>query len=116
MSQWRVDLEAFELVLLRTPENAPRYDDADLERIQAEHLAYHARLRESGQVVTNGPVRDQPDVSLRGLTFYRTGSLQESRRLAEADPAVRAGRLVVEIMTWYCAPGTMSKPGRAVTL
>jgi uncharacterized protein len=116
MSQWRVDLEAFELVLLRTPENAPGYDDADLERIQAEHLAYHARLRESGQVVTNGPVRDQPDVSLRGLAFYRTGSLQESRRLAEADPAVRAGRLAVEIMTWYCAPGTMSKPGRAVTL
>jgi uncharacterized protein len=116
MSQWRVDLEAFELVLLRTPENAPRYDDVDLERIQAEHLAYHARLRESGQVVTNGPVRDQPDVSLRGLAFYRTGSLQESRRLAEADPAVRAGRLAVEIMTWYCAPGTMSKPGRAVTL
>ena len=112
----RVDLEAFELVLLRTPENAPRYDDAGLERIQAEHLAYHARLRESGQVVTNGPVRDQPDVSLRGLTFYRTGSLQESLRLAEADPAVRAGRLAVEIMTWYCAPGTMSKPGRAVTL
>jgi uncharacterized protein len=111
-----VDLEAYELVLLRTPENAPPYDDAGLERIQAEHLAYHARLRESGQVVTNGPVRDQPDVSLRGLTFYRTGSLQESRRLAEADPAVRAGRLTVEIMTWYCAPRTMSKPGRAVTL
>jgi uncharacterized protein len=116
MSQWRVDLESFELVLLRTTENAPRYDHADLERIQAEHLAYHDRLRESGQVVTNGPVRDQPDVSLRGLAFYRTGSLQESRRLAEADPAVRAGPLAVEIMTWYCAPGTMSKPGRAVTL
>jgi len=111
-----VDLEAFELVLLRTPENAPAYDDAELERIQAEHLAHHARLRESGQVVTNGPVRDQPDASLRGLTFYRTGSLEQARQLAEADPAVRAGRLAVEIMTWYCPPGTMSTPGRAVTL
>jgi hypothetical protein len=38
-----VDLEAFELVLLRTPENPPAYDDAELERIQAEHLAHHAR-------------------------------------------------------------------------
>ena len=112
----RVDLEAFELVLLRAPENAPSYDDAELERIQAEHLAHHARLRESGQVVTNGPVRDQPDTSLRGLTFYRTGSLEQARRLAEADPAVRAGRLAIEIMTWYCPPGTMSKPGRAMTL
>ena len=111
-----VDLEAFELVLLRTPENAPAYDDAELQRIQAEHLAHHARLRESGQVVTNGPVRDQPDASLRGLAFYRTGSLEQARQLAEADPAVRAGRLAVEIMTWYCPPGTMSQPGRAVTL
>jgi len=111
-----VDLEAFELVLLRRPENAPVYDDAELARIQSEHLAHHARLRASGQVVTNGPVQDQPDSSLRGLTFYRTGSLEEARKLAEADPAVRAGRLAVEIMTWYCPPGTMSKPGRAVTL
>lgn len=111
-----MDLEAFELVLLRTPENAPTYDDAELERIQREHLAYHTRLRASGQVVTNGPVRDQPDPALRGLAFYRTGSLEESRQLAEADPAVRAGRLAVEMMTWYCPPGTMSKPGRAVSL
>ena len=116
MPQWRVDLEAFELVLLRTPENAPRYDDAELQRIQAEHLAHHARLRESGQVVTNGPVSDQPDVSLRGLTFYRTGSLEESRQLAEADPAVRAGRLAVEIMTWYCSPASLRLPGQPVSV
>ena len=110
-----MDLEAFELVLLRRPENPREYDDAELKHIQQEHLAHHARLRASGQVVTNGPVIDPPDPALRGLTFYRTGSLQEARRLAEADPAVLAGRLAVEIMTWYCPPGTMSKPGRAVT-
>ena len=109
-------LEAFELVLLRRPADAPDLPDDDLERIQAEHLAYHARLRASGAVVTNGPVIDQPDPSLRGLTFYRTGSLAESRRLAEDDPAVRAGRLAVEIMTWYCPPGTMAQPGRLVSI
>jgi uncharacterized protein len=111
-----MDLEAFELVLLRTPEDAPDYDEAELQRIQREHLTHHDRLRADGHVVTNGPVIEQPDPSLRGLTFYRTGSLKESRRLAEADPAVRAGRLAVEIMIWYCPPGTMSKPGRAVTV
>jgi uncharacterized protein len=116
MQQWPVDLEAYELVMLRTPENAPDYDDAELDRIQQEHLAHHARLRESGHVVTNGPLSDQPDPALRGLTFYRTGSLEEARRLAEADPAVQAGRLVVEIMTWCCPPGTMSKPGRSISL
>jgi len=116
MQQWPVDLEAYELVMLRRPQNAPDYDDAELERIQQEHLDHHARLRESGQVVTNGPVSDQPDQALRGLTFYRTGSLEEARKLAEADPAVVAGRLTIDIMTWYCLPGTMTKPGRPVSL
>jgi len=111
-----VDLEAFELVLLRRPQDAPTYPDDVLERIQEEHLAYHDKLREAGQIVTNGPVSDQPDQSLRGLTFYRTGSLDESWQLAEADPAVRAGRLTVEIMTWYCGPGMMILPGRLVSL
>jgi uncharacterized protein YciI len=111
-----MNLEAFELVLLRRPEHASDYEEAELERIQKEHLAHHAKLRATGQVVTNGPVSDQPDPALRGLAFYRTGSLEQSRQLAEADPAVRAGRLTIEIMTWYCQPGTMSKPGRPVTL
>ena len=111
-----MDLEAFELVLLCRPASPPDYPEAELDRIQREHLEYHARLRAAGQVVTNGPVDEQPDPSLRGLAFYRTGSLERSRQLAEDDPAVRAGRLAVEIMTWYCPPGTMSQPGRAVTL
>lgn len=110
-----MDLEAYELVLLRRPAAARSYDDATLERIQREHLAYHAELRAAGQVVTNGPVTDQPDESLRGLTFYRTGSLDEARRLAAADPAVKAGRLAIEVMTWYCPAGTMRQPGRPVS-
>ena len=110
-----MNLEAFELVLLRLA-SAPDYPGEELERIQREHLAYHAGLREAGHVVTNGPVDGQPDPSLRGLAFYRTGSLERSRQLAENDPAVRAGRLAVEIMTWYCPPGTMSRPGSSVTL
>lgn len=111
-----MDLEAFELVLLRRPADAPDYPDDVLERIQAEHLAYLAGLRDTGQIVTNGPVEGQADPSLRGLAFYRTGSLDASRQLAEDDPAVRAGRLAVEIMTWYCPPGTMSQSGRTVSV
>ena len=38
------------------------------------------------------------------------------RELAEADPAVHAGRLTIEIMTWYCPAGTMRLPGRTVSL
>src|SRR5215469_1924372 len=101
--------------MLRRPPDAPAYPEDVLERIQEEHMDYHARLRAAGDIVTNGPVIDQPDVSLRGLAFYRTGSLARARQLAEADPAVRAGRLTVEVMTWWCPQGTMTKPGQAVS-
>jgi uncharacterized protein YciI len=111
-----MDLEVFELVMLRRPERVPAASDEEIDRIQAEHLAYHARLRASGVIVTNGPVIEGPDPSLRGLAFYRTGSVDQARALAEADPAVRARRLVAEVMTWYCPPGTMTGPGRAVTV
>ncbi|TMK90591.1 MAG: hypothetical protein E6G43_05680 [Actinobacteria bacterium] len=110
-----MNLEAFELVILRRPHDARSYDEATLERIQREHLAYHAALRSSGHIATNGPVLDQPDESLCGLTFYRTGSLDEARALAEQDPAVLAGRLAIEVMTWWCPEGTMTRRGRPVT-
>lgn len=112
----RVELEAFELVMLRRPASPREYDDETAARIQREHLAFHAALRETGEVVTNGPVLDQRDEGLRGLTFYRTGSLERSRELAEQDPAVRAGRLEVEVMSWWCPAGTMLRPGRAFTV
>ncbi len=111
-----MDLEAFELVILRRPPDARQYDEETLDRIQSEHLAYLGSLRAAGHIVTNGPVLDQPDESMRGIVFYRTGSLEETRRLAEQDPAVRAHRLTVDVMTWWCPPGTMTRAGQRITL
>jgi uncharacterized protein len=109
-------LQSFELVFLRRPPDRPEFDEDTTERIQREHLAFHQGLRESGRVVTNGPLRDQPDESLRGLTFYRTGSLEETKRLAEQDPWVKAGGLVIDVVTWWCPAGTMVKSGQPVEL
>ena len=111
-----MSLEAFELVVLRRPPDAATYDEETLDRIQAEHLAYLGSLRDAGLVVTNGPVLDHPDASVRGLTFFCVGSVEEARRLAEDDPAVRAGRLAVDVMTWWCPAGTMTRPGRPVSV
>jgi hypothetical protein len=66
--------------------------------------------------VTNGPLIGPPDESLRGLTFYRVGSVDEARRLASQDPSVIAGRLAVDVMEWYCPVGTMAMPGRLIDI
>jgi uncharacterized protein YciI len=110
-----MNLDCYELVMLRRPPRPTEYDEDTLDRIQAEHLEFHAKLRAEGIVVTNGPLRGQPDESLRGLTFYRVGSVDEARRIAEQDPSVKAGRLVIDVMQWLCPSGTMVQPGQPFT-
>lgn len=107
-----MELDSYELVFLRTAPDRPDFDEETAARIQREHLAFYDRLRDSGEVVTNGPLRDQPDETLRGLAFFRTGSLAETRLVAEQDPWVLAGGFVLEIVTWWCAAGTMVAPGQ----
>jgi uncharacterized protein len=111
-----IDLHEFQLILLRRPDRAPGYDDEALERIQREHLAFYTAMREAGHVVTNGPVRDQPDEALRGIAIFATESLARARQLANTDPAVQAGRLEVQAMSWLCRPGTMVADGIPVSV
>jgi uncharacterized protein len=44
---------------------------------------------------------------MRGLCLYRTG-VEETRQLAESDPSVRAGRMAVDVMTWYTERGALA--------
>jgi uncharacterized protein len=110
------ELEEFQLILLRRPDDAPAYDEPTSARIQREHVGFYASLRQAGHVLTNGPVRDQPDERLRGIAIFAARSVDRARELANTDPAVRAGRLEVEAMTWWCPPGTMIRPGEPVII
>lgn len=99
-------LDAYTLVFLRRPPDAPTMSDEELDELQQRHLAFNAGLRESGQIVTNGPLIGLQDVSLRGISIYRT-SVHEAQRLAEQDPSVQAGRLVIEVCTWLMPVGIL---------
>ena len=110
-----MQIEAFELVLLRRPTSPTPYDDETLERIPGEHTAFLERTRQEGHALTSGPVLDQPDESLRGLSIYNVGSIERTRELAQCDPVV-AGRIAIEVMTWWCSAGSMIQPGNSVTI
>jgi uncharacterized protein YciI len=109
-------LEEFQVVLLRRPADAPDLDEATLDRLQDEHLAFLAALRADGRSVTGGPFRDQDDQRMRGLVIYRVASVEEARDIALTDPLVVAGRLEVEALTFLSPPGTLLPPGLPITL
>jgi uncharacterized protein YciI len=101
--------DVYTLAILRRPPNAPEMSDEELDALQARHLAYRADLRREGVLVVNGPLLEQTDITLRGLSIYACG-LEEAARLSEGDPSVQAGRLSYDLMEWWVASGTLAFP------
>jgi uncharacterized protein len=101
-----VELESYTFVLLRRGPPARDYTEEELDKIQSGHLAFLDDLRTQGHMLLSGPFRDQVDKTKRGFCVYRTG-LDETRRLTEQDPAIKAGRMAAEAMTWLTRKGAL---------
>lgn len=100
--------EAFDehtVILLVRPPDAPEFSEDELERLQADHLAYLRERAREGLLVANGPLDDQTDARLRGISVYAL-PLDEALAVARADPMVRAGRLAIEGARWMTTRGT----------
>jgi uncharacterized protein len=105
-----VELERYTFVLLRRPPDAPDYTDERLDEIQEQHLAHLAELGERGVLLLAGPFADRPDESLRGMCVLTT-SLDETRQVMARDPAVVAGRMVADVMSWWMSRGSLPASG-----
>jgi len=99
-------LESHTLVLLVRPAGAPAISDDEAEVLQQQHLGFLQRQRDAGVMAAAGPFRDQPDERWRGLCLYLVDP-EQARELALGDPAVKAGRLGIEVFTWYTRPGEL---------
>ena len=94
------------LVLLVRPPDAPELTEEEAAALQDAHLAFRADLREQGHLIAGGPLLDQDDERLRGISVMSVDSAT-ARELCSADPAVRAGRLAVQVMTWMVPAGNV---------
>jgi len=102
--------DVYTLILLRRPADAPAMSDTELDALQAHHLAYRAKLRREGVIVANGPLGEQSDLAMRGLSIFAC-DIDEAKRLSDGDPSVQAGRLTYDAMEWWVAAGSLAFPG-----
>lgn len=94
------------VVLLVRPADAPELPQDALDRVQDAHLAHQAGLVEQGLVLAAGPFVEADDERLRGFVVLSV-SPDEARELYANDPAVRSGRLAVQVMSWMVPEGIL---------
>lgn len=103
-----MELNTYYICLLRKGPAWTSAETPQIEELQAQHMAHIDELIRSGSKLFAGPVDDESDI--RGFSIFRTATLEEARALAEADPAVKAGRFIVELHTWRTPAGGILPP------
>jgi uncharacterized protein YciI len=99
-----MDFDRFTFGIYRRPPAALVLSEEEAATIQDAHMAHLAKLTSTGEVLAAGPLDDQEDVALRGIVIFST-SLERARLLSGQDPAVRAGSLSLEVMSWVTPAG-----------
>lgn len=87
--------------LKRGPNRSQSKEAAD--SLQKLHMAHLGRMYKEGYADISGPFGDDGDI--RGITIYNTPTQKMADSLANMDPAVKAGRLVIEVHPWWAAKG-----------
>ena len=71
-------------------------------------MANIRKMAATGKLIVAGPFSDDGD--LRGVFIFKLKSVEEAKAMVDEDPAVKAGRLVVEFHPWFAAAGLKVDP------
>ncbi|WP_224744309.1 YciI family protein [Pontibacter aquaedesilientis] len=96
-------MKTYYMALLKKGPYQPT-DTAEINSIQRGHMAHIQKMAADGKLVMAGPFLDNGD--LRGVFIFDVASLEEAKALTEADPAVKAGKLIMELHPWMSQRGT----------
>lgn len=73
----------------------------------SEHGRYAISLLESGKAVIAGPFQEEGDIL--GVYILRASSADEAKSWVDADPAVKGGHMIAEMLPWW-SEDVMKKP------
>lgn len=99
-------MRKYVLAILKTgPKDAEVQGDARKALFKG-HFENMSRLEAEGKLAVAGPFND-PDKKYRGLFILAVETVEQAKALAETDPTVKAGVLVVEYIPWYGSASLM---------
>jgi uncharacterized protein YciI len=92
---------------LKRVADKPALDSTKVVEIQMAHQNYMAQNIKDGTLLIAGPFGDDGD--MRGIVIYDVATQEEAENIIKNDPAVKAGRLDIEIHPWWAAKGSVLK-------
>jgi uncharacterized protein YciI len=95
-------MQQYFIAFLKSGPNRSQSEE-EAGKLQTAHLAHLGKMYELGYADISGPFGDDGDI--RGITIYNVPTFEMADSLANADPMVKAGRLVIEIHPWWAAKG-----------
>ena len=86
----------------------PKRDQLEEEatKIQNAHMAHLGKLADEKRICMVGPFGEDADSDIQGIIIFSVPDKEEAMRLAAEDPAVKAGRLIIEVQPWWAAKGS----------
>lgn len=96
------EMKQYFLVLLKRGP-VRNQDSLTAAELQKGHLVNIERLYKEGKIDIAGPIGSDSD--LRGIFVFNCETYDEVLTLCATDPAIKAGRLTVEIYPWWSAKG-----------
>ena len=81
------------------------HDSTTAANIQRAHLDNMKVMAEQGKLVFAGPFMD--DFEIRGIYIFAVEDMTEAEELTNTDPAVKAGRLEMELHPFYGSAALM---------
>jgi uncharacterized protein len=98
-------MKAYVMAFLKRGPNRNQ-DSTTAANLQAAHLKNIGRMANEGKLVVAGPFLDD-DNEIRGIYIFNVATIEEAKKLTETDPAIQAGRLVMELHPWYGSAALM---------
>lgn len=92
-----LSLKKYHFVMLMKGENRSQ-DAQTAKQLQDGHMANIQKMADDGLLVLAGPFADTLG---GGIFVLKTETIEETEKLLQEDPAIRAGRLSYIIRPWY---------------
>lgn len=102
------DLKAYTIGFLRRgPESGKPRTEEEAKKVQEGHMANINRMAKDGLLKVAGPMGGNGD--LRGLFFFATTDREKIKRECEQDPAIKGGRLKMDLHTVLMGKGSLGE-------